>query len=104
MSHFTLGYSASSPVEGSFSAFQRALGNEPKSFAGVVQAHVKKDRDNHDQERRTMVNLSIISNDTQLVQDRSDAANSCAKVFSHKVTEKSEVTNQRAQNYIADKT
>ena len=103
MSHFTLGYSASSPVESFFSAFKRALGDEPKSFAGIVQAHVKKDRDKHEQERRTMVNLSIISNDTELVKYRSDAANCCAKVFSHKVTEKFEVTNQQAQNYIAHK-
>jgi hypothetical protein len=45
LEHFTIGYEASLPVEGSFSAFQRALGDESKSFTGVVQPHVQKDLD-----------------------------------------------------------
>jgi hypothetical protein len=100
LEHFTLGYEASSPVEGSFSSFKRALGNEPKSFAGVVQEHVKKDIEKTQMERRRLVNASIRAHDFTLKSARSDAANQCAQVFSEDTTEKFELANQDAQDYV----
>ena len=100
LEHFTLGYEASSPVEGSFSSFKRALGDEPKSFAGVVQEHVKKDIEKTQMERRRLVNASIRAHDSTLKSARSDAANQCAQVFSEDTTEKFELANQDAQDYV----
>ena len=100
LEHFTLGYEASSPVEGSFSSFKRALGSEPKSFAGVVQEHVKKDIEKTQMERRRLVNASIRAHDSTLKSARSDAANQCAQVFSEDTTEKFELANQDAQDYV----
>ncbi|KAL7532284.1 hypothetical protein ACHAXR_004536, partial [Thalassiosira sp. AJA248-18] len=102
LSNFTMGYEASSPVEGSFSAFQRALGNTPRSFVGVVQEHVKKDIQKTSEERRRVINLQIRSQDVELNAQRSDAANECAKSYSHHVTDKFEVVNQSAQNYTCE--
>ncbi|KAL7535172.1 hypothetical protein ACHAXR_006319, partial [Thalassiosira sp. AJA248-18] len=70
-----MGYEASSPVEGSFSAFQRALGNVPRSFVGVVQEHVKKDIQKNTEERRRVINLQIRAQDVELIAQRRDAAN-----------------------------
>ena len=100
LEHFTLGYEASSPVEGSFSSFKRAIGDEPKSFVGVVQEHVKKDVEKTQLERRRVVKASIRAHDLTLKSARSDAANQCAQVFSEDTTEKFEVANQSAQDYV----
>lgn len=100
MEHFTLGYEASSPVEGSFSAFQRALGCIPRSFAGVVQQHIIKDNEKTAEERSRLVKFKILAQDVDLRARRSDAVNACADVFSKKITDEFEESNQAAQNYI----
>ncbi len=99
LEHFTVGYEASSPVEGSFSAFHRALGDESKSFTGVVQTHVQKDLDKTKEEGRTLINLRMLATDEILLEQRSDPAKECALEFSHKITENFEITNQNSQNY-----
>ena len=101
LEHFTVGYEASSPVEGSFSAFQKALGDAPKSFTGVVQCHVQKDIEKIREEKRTLVNLQMLSTDETLLEKRSDPAKECAKFYSHVTTERFEIDNQEAQNYEA---
>ena len=97
--HFTSGYEASSPVEGSFSSFKKYLGDEPKSFVGVVQSHVKMDAERTNEEKRTLVNLRMLAIDDELMESRSDPALQCAKIFSHKTTERFEIANQDSQNY-----
>ena len=59
LEHFTLGMKASSVVEGSFSAFHRALDSTPRSYVGVIQAHVRKDKDKTDQEVKRFVKAGI---------------------------------------------
>ena len=99
LENFTVGYEASSAVEGSFSSFQRALGDAPKSFTGVVQCHVQKDMEKLREEKRTLVNLQMLATDETLLEKRSDPAKECATVYSHETTERFEIANQEAQNY-----
>lgn len=101
LEHFTCGYEASSPVEGSFSSFQRAIGDSPRSFVGVVQTHVKKDIEKTNEEGRLLVNAQIRAQDETLKQERSDAANACAQVYSEHITKLFERTNQDAQDYVS---
>lgn len=101
LEHFTGGHEASSPVEGSFSALQRAIGDSPKSFVGVVQAHVKKDKEKTEQEERQLINAQIRAQDVSMKKLRSDAANACAEVYSELITNKFEKTNQDAQDYVS---
>lgn len=97
--HFTAGYESSSPVEGSFSAFQRYIGDEPASFVGVVQSHLRKDREKLQQERVFMNRDNIARTDLRTVSQRTDAENECASLFSSKATEFFENTNRNSQNY-----
>jgi hypothetical protein len=62
--HFTAGYESSSPVEGSFSSFQRYVGDDPLSFVGVVQRSCRKDREKL-QEERVFTNRDNISRTDQ---------------------------------------
>ena len=101
LEHFTCGYEASSPVEGSFSSFQRAIGDSPKSFVGVVQTHVKKDIEKTQEEERLLVNAQIRAQDVNMKQQRSAAANACAEVYSEYITNNFEKTNQDAQDYVS---
>jgi len=100
LEHFTCGYESSSPVEGSFSAFQRSIGPEPLTFVGVVQQHVRKDREKLQQEKVRTLREGINCLDPRTVAGRTDAANECANLFSSKTTEYFEQTNQDSQNYI----
>lgn len=100
--HFTAGYESSSPVEGSFSSFQRYVGDDPLSFVGVVQRSCRKDREKL-QEERVFTNRDNISRtDPRTVSQRSDAENECATLFSSKATEYFEVTNKNSQNYSSE--
>ena len=101
MEQFTLGMQASSVVEGSFSAFHRALDSTPRSFVGVIQAHVKKDRDKTGQERSRNVTSNIQLHNPLIQEHRNDAAKACAKVMSSHSTDKFDLVNRDAQNYIA---
>ena len=101
LEHFTCGHEASSPVEGSFSSFKRAIGDSPKSFVGAVQTHVKKDIERTNEEERLLVNAQIRALDVTLKQERSAAANACAQVYSESITNKFEKTNQEAQDYVS---
>ena len=96
---FTVGMEASSVVESSFSAFQRALGGVPTSFVGVVQQHVKKDNEKLEQERSRFINDQVRSHDHALQSTRSDAENECAMSFSNETVEDFISTNHDAQNY-----
>ena len=100
--HFTVGCEASSAVEGSFLAFQRSLGDKPKSFTGVVQGHVQKDKDKLAEEKRLVVNLQMLANNKTLLEQRSDPAKECAKIFLHATTERFEIANQDSQNYTCE--
>jgi len=84
---------ASSIVEGSFSAFRRFLGGIPYSFAGTVQQHVEKDEDKHAEEHRDFARSNLILYNEQVRADRTDAANECAQVFSHIITDRFSETN-----------
>lgn len=97
--HFTAGYESSSPVEGSFSAFQRYIGDQPTSFVGVVQSHVRKDREKLQEERVFTNRDNIARTDPRTVSQRTDAENECAMLFSSKTTEFFEKTNRNSQNY-----
>lgn len=99
MEHFTHGMQASSVVEGSFGAFQRGLDSIPRSFVGVIQAHVKKDRNKTIEEKSRIVNAQIRLCDPLVSSRRNDAANACAKVMSSHVTDQFEEINRDAQNY-----
>ena len=99
LSNFTLGMEASSVVEGSFSAFQRALGHEPRSFVGVIQQHVKKDKEKHAEEKALFLRDQVRQHDVSLAATRSDPVNACAKIFSEKTTKKFEEINVESQNY-----
>lgn len=98
MECFTLGMEASSAVEGSFSGFQRYVG-EPQSFVGVVQQHIQKDNDKISEERRSRVKAEVSRHDDQLISQRTKSANECATVCSNKVVEQFIVTNLQAQEY-----
>ena len=87
MVHFTTGYMASSLVEGSFSSFQQYLGDEPKSFVGVVQAHVWMDLQNEREEKRMVLRNDVLACDVNFMSQRTDAAKECAKVFSLTISE-----------------
>ena len=95
---FIVGMEASSIVEGSFSAFCDFLGGIPHSFAGMVQQHVKKDKDKHAEERRDFIKSNLIPYDEQVRADCTDAGNECAQVFSHIITDRFSETNLEAQN------
>ena len=99
MEHFTHGMQASSVVEGSFSAFQRGLNAIPRSFVGVIQAHVRKDRSKTIEETSRVVNEQIRLCDPSVSAARNDAANACAKVMSSHVTDQFEEINRDAQDY-----
>ncbi|KAL7490418.1 hypothetical protein ACHAWT_000014, partial [Skeletonema menzelii] len=99
--HFTCGYESSTPVEGSFSAFQRSIGPNPVSFVGVVQSHVRKDREKLQEERVFTNRDNIARTDPRTIAQRTDAENECAKKFSTKTTEYLEVTNRNSQNYTS---
>lgn len=97
----SLGMEASSPIEGSFSAFKRVLGDEPKTFAGVVQQHVRKDLDKHAEKRKRVVNSKVQAHDNSVAERRTDAVNECAKHISNKITEEFSETIVESTNYIA---
>ena len=103
LDNFTVDMEASLIVEGSFSAFHRFLDGIPHSFAGTVQQHVKKDNDKHAEERRAFVQSNLISFDEHIRDERSDAANECGEIFSHKITQRFPETNLEAQNYANEK-
>jgi len=86
-------------VEGSFSAFQRYIGDEPTSFVGVVQSHVRKDREKLQDERVFTNRDNIARTDPRTVSQRTDAENECAMLFSSKTMEFFEKTNRNSQNY-----
>ncbi len=100
--HFTAGYESSSPVEGSFSSFQRYVGDDPLSFVGVVQRSCRKDREKLQEERVFTNRDNIGRTDPRTVSQRSDAENECATLFSSKATEYFEVTNKNSQNYSSE--
>ena len=99
MEHFTHRMKASSVVEESFSAFQRGLGSIPRSFVGVIQANVKKDRNKTIEEKTRIVNADIHLCDPDVAAQRNDGANACAKVMSSHVTDQFEEINRDAQDY-----
>ncbi len=99
LEHFTLGMEASSMVEGSFSSFHRALGESPRSFAGVVQQHVRKDEEKLHQERMDLINAKVRRHDKSIRSSRTDAVNQCAELFADQVAEKLADTNVDAQDY-----
>ena len=88
LEHFTIGYESNSLVEGSFSAFQRFLGQELKSLTGVIQCHVQKDSDKTTEEKHTLVNLQMLCTNETLTDKQTDPANECAKIYSHATTER----------------
>ncbi|KAL7484244.1 hypothetical protein ACHAW6_009893 [Cyclotella cf. meneghiniana] len=55
--HYRLGYKASSPVESPLPAYQHALDGASRSFLGIVQVHVKKNKDKAKDECHLNVNL-----------------------------------------------
>ncbi|KAL7524910.1 hypothetical protein ACHAXR_000773, partial [Thalassiosira sp. AJA248-18] len=59
------------------------------------EGHIQKTAEEH----RRVINLQIRSQDVDLIAQRSDATNECAKLFSLYVTDKFEVVNQNAQDY-----
>ncbi len=102
LDHFTLGMEASSVVEGSFSAFHRHLGGEPRSFVGVVQQHIQKDKDKIGQEKKLLAKSKVRLYDSSLKQMRTHAVNECAKICSHQIAEKFADINKEAQDYAFD--
>ena len=97
--HFTAGYESSSPVEGAFSAYKRSLGEGPTSFVGVVQCHVRKDREKLQEERVFTNRDDIARKDPRTTSQRTDAENECATLFSTKTTDRFEESNRNSQNY-----
>jgi len=90
---------ASSIVEVSFSAFQRFVGSVPRSFAGGVQQHVKKDQEKLNEELALFVKSQLLPFDENTCNERTDAANKCATIYLHVVTDRFSETNIEAQNY-----
>ena len=67
-----------------------------------MQGHVKENKDKLAKEKRLVVNLQMLPNDKTLLEQRSDPAKECAKIFSHATTEKFEIANQDSQNYTCE--
>jgi len=76
---------ADSPVESSFSATKKAIGDSPQSFAGVVQATVRRDEEQTSQEQANFIKQSIL--DFKPPSYGSDAANACCRVCSDFATQ-----------------
>ena len=94
---------ASSLMEGSFSSFQEYLGDDPKSFVRVVQAHVWMDLQNEREEKRMVLRNDILACDVNFMSQCINAAKEYAKTFSLTISEEFEVINQQAKNYTFNK-
>lgn len=81
----TLGYKADSPVESSFSATKKAIGDAPQSFVGVVQATVRRDEEQTKQEQARYIKQSVL--DSAPTDRGSDAANACCRMYSDYATQ-----------------
>ncbi|KAL7501890.1 hypothetical protein ACHAXN_000061, partial [Cyclotella atomus] len=101
MENFTLGYQASSPAESSFSEFKRSIGDQPKSFVGVVQTHMKKDEDKMKVERKAVSYRQVEMHNSCVNKNYSDAANQCRQIYSHKISEIFHQNNLQSLNYVA---
>ena len=97
--HFTAGYKSSSPVEGSFSAFQNALGDAPQSFVGVVQASVRKDKEKMKEEQISIVKQQMEKVHGGMFDEVNDSDKQCAAEFSLHITEKFKDRNNQSLNY-----
>jgi len=97
--HFTAGYKSSSPVEGSFSAFQNGLGGSPESFVGVVQTSVRKDVEKLREEQLSIVKQQMVKLQQSIFDDENDSHKQCAAVFSLHITEKLKNRNSQSLNY-----
>lgn len=82
----TLGYKADSPVESSFSATKKAIGDSPQSFVGVVQTTVRRDEEQTKQEQQRYIKQCVL--DFKVPQRQSDAANACGRVYSDFATDR----------------
>jgi hypothetical protein len=101
MENLTLGYQASSPAESSCSAFKRSVGDQPKSFVGVVQTHMKKDQDKMKEERKAVAYRKVEMHNSSVNANYSDAANQCRQIYSYKISEMFHQNNLQSLDYVA---
>ncbi|KAL7503363.1 hypothetical protein ACHAXN_001167 [Cyclotella atomus] len=101
MENLTLGYQASSTAESSFSAFKRSVGDQPKSFVGVVQTHMKKDKDKMNEERKAVAYRKVEMHNSSVNANYSDGANQCHQIYSYKISEIFHQNKLQSLDYVA---
>ena len=92
---------ASSILEGSFYAFERALHGFPRTYVGVVQCHMIKYGMKTCEEKQAAIRDKMIAFDEEISSSRTHAERECAKIFSHAVTDEFKSNNARGQDCIS---